>query len=460
MFLKKYNLFLFLCSLILLVQSCSWFGEEKQTIPKNERIPVFNEKPTNQDSITKKEIIKIDTTLDLSLEKSNVSWHYLNGNTLNNLNNIFIESLNLELFNTLDTNKSYKISESLPNLIINEDILYYINNNKEIIGINYLNPNNKNNKIFKVNLSQYIKEIVGLSLANDNTLIISTKNGILIALSTTSGQIEWTLNLINPITSVALSDENATYVIANETLYSIDLYSGRINWKTIIAKPSLSVGYPSSPTLYDNYIIAGFSSGDLAILRKENGQIVWKSNIITNNLKKLNLISNDVIASPLIVNNKILFSSYGNITSLYDTQKQNEKIWEKSLGTKETPIFEQNRIYLIDTNSYLNSLNSENGEIIFSFNLMFLLNEEEKIQEKKQKFTTMFYGPLLVNSNLLITSSKGNLYFISPKDGTLSSQFKITLDKKEFIFQKPVIVNNNIFLLSNFGKIYILKSKS
>ena len=91
---------------------------------------------------------------------------------------------------------------------------------------------------------------------------------------------------------------------------------------------------------------------------------------------------------------------------------------------------------------------------------MFLLNEEEKIQEKQQKVTTMFYGPLLVNSNLLITSSKGNLYFISPKDGTLSSQFKIKLEKKEFIFQKPVIVNNNIFLFSNFGKIYILKSKS
>jgi len=157
--------------------------------------------------------------------------------------------------------------------------------------------------------------------------------------------------------SPAISDGKIYVGTAAGSFYSIELDSGRVEWREKAGAP-----IDGAATTDGRMVCFGASDGLLRCLERSTGEELWRYQA-----------RSEIVSSPLIVEEKVYFaSSDDRLTAL--SASNGEKLWSYSRGTYKTvtprmtgsPAYYQGRIYHVFSDGSLVCLSGATGKVVWS----------------------------------------------------------------------------------------------
>ena len=123
--------------------------------------------------------------------------------------------------------------------------------------------------------------------------------------------------------------------------------------------------------------------------------------------------NNDIIANPVISDEKIYIISHSGTLASYDLNNL-KLIWSVQIGGGNVPIVSGNSLFLIDNRNILYAMNAINGKIKLMKQLDTNIEEGFYFKDIKK---IHFKGPFLIDNKLTLFSNNGYLII-----GTFSEQ--------------------------------------
>ena len=368
------------------------------------------------------------------------SWGDIYFNRYNNISNIFFENKGKYI------SKDIKIKSNK----INPNILYYDNNliyhdNRGNIFVQSLSTK----KIeFKYNFyKKYYKKIKKkLSVVLKNNLIIVSDNlGYIYSLDISKKKLIWAVNLGKPFFSniKIIGDEVILSDIENKII-SLSVFNGKKNWDFFTDFNILKTKYQNNFAIdNDDNIIFLNSNGNIYSLNLHKKRVNWTYDFKDD----LNMSSNSLFnAKPISINkNKILIVTENTI-SLMNNLNGNF-YWKYHAKSNSKPVITNNNVFFLSNNGYLVCLSSENGSIIWSKDIVEIINSQ-KLQKKignldniKGIYVTHKKTVLLIFSRFILEFDIQNAQFIQ----------QIKLPKE--IFSKLIFISGELIYIGKNKKI-------
>ncbi|MFL1780899.1 BamB/YfgL-like protein [Candidatus Hepatincolaceae symbiont of Richtersius coronifer] len=372
------------------------------------------------------------------------TWSNLYFSNQNNIAPIkFNKELNFSKAFKLSISSSYRKYQLIPNIIIVDDLAYSLNAQNQLIIVNL----STKKIVEKISFTDFKgQKTSGLALDGDY-LYLTFESGDVLSFSLISKTVLWQNNIGFAINSVPVIDENKLFFTSNNTIYALDIYTGKILWKFAGSKNGVSLKQLYSLTVYSGYLMVGLSSSDFLVLRKENGTLVWKENILGMNLFSVtaNPLVGD-IKSPIIgigqnalviSNNKI---SYFNIVS-------KSVIWQNNTtGSNNAPLIFNDQIIITDVYNNLISLNITDGKQKWQTPLVSNKNNKSKI---------FWFTPIIINQEIVVNNSIGEIKIINIENGTIKADAELYKADISAISNFPAFTSNYVVYLSTNGDFYI-----
>lgn len=190
--------------------------------------------------------------------------------------------------------------------------------------------------------------------------------------------------------STPVLDNEVIYLTGKEDeddyLYAIDM-TGNIKYRVKYGR-SWENSYPdtrSTPTIQNDrlYVISGM--GELVCINKNTGEIIWSVDAHKKYAGEFHKWG--VAESPLVIDEKVIYTSGGNKTSVVALNKMNgEEIWTtESVGGSRTyvsPVIYKNgdvRQILASTSDYVIGIDPETGSI--SWKYYYLREKQEGVRQ-------------------------------------------------------------------------------
>jgi len=253
--------------------------------------------------------------------------------------------------------------------------------------------------------------------------------------------------------SCVVKDDTLFSFTSNGMLYALKVENGQLEWKKTIGEN------PSIPIIYDDLILVGHSEG-VSIIDKY-GSI------------KLIPIDNNVLSSPIVANDMIIFGdnvgklyfysiddrkekwSTSFTDEIYIAQNYNENIYLTSgndcyaVSLKDqkiawqfnssgmitsSPVLKKGKIYFGSWDNHIYSLDAKNGELIWKYETGWGIDT----------------SPVLSDGLVYFGSNDNNFYALDENDGA----FKWMFTCKAGIHSSPVVYGDFIFIGSDDGRLY------
>ena len=133
-------------------------------------------------------------------------------------------------------------------------------------------------------------------------------------------------------------------------------------WEKKLGQSENVIFTNTRPIIHNNRIINPAFNGLFHILNISNGKLIFSDYLEPN--KKMAKIyrNNDIIANPIVSNNKMYIVSHSGTLASYNIE-QSKLLWSVQIGGGNSPILSGNTLFLIDNNNILYAINSKNGKI-------------------------------------------------------------------------------------------------
>ena len=325
-------------------------------------------------------------------------------------------------------------------------------------------------------------------VANDKIFIYDAKAN-LIAYDLVSKQNIWQLKLEDEIDKINLLIGGITYykgklyvTIGNSYFYVVDAANGKLLWQKSLTFITRSKPFISNDTLYintnnnrihaynintkqrlwmkefgsndasqygsssfiedDGILITGNSNGDLILLDKLTGKIIWQENLGDINPDSASYNFSDIDVTPVLYEEDLYAISSNGYLSSYKL-RSGIKNWDlKISSTYNRPWLTKDLLFIIDKKNNLLAISTSNGRIKW----------REKLGDHfKNNVESLFYGPVVVGEKIMVLNNKGKILLFNFNNGELIKKIKIPHD----INHPPIIINNKIYLLDDKSKVYI-----
>ena len=341
-------------------------------------------------------------------------------------------------------NSRYK-DDVIPNLVFIDDTLIFISSTQDILKLD-----SNLSVIEKKYLKSLPNSITGILLDDQSNLILSSYNGIIMAIDIDDDyKTIWKNDVSYPILTAPISLENKVFVLANDSLFAIHKQTGSLVWSTSAVKQGLSLKQAYTLSYNNDYIYAGASNGNFSIVRQHNGEVVLKEHLHSTGFNTLNDIKSNILLS----GDNIFVSSYGNKTASYNIQTKSFN-WKLNDETTSQPmtLYNKDFIFMTNSNNEIVKISRTNGKIIWKKDLS---------QFSKYNLYSGFLWskPFIINNNQVISiSNKGDIAVLSAIDGkTILTKNLVTLAPEEFLSTSPLLIYNSIYLISNMSNIYLIQ---
>jgi serine/threonine protein kinase/outer membrane protein assembly factor BamB len=271
----------------------------------------------------------------------------------------------------------------------------------------------------------------------DNTLVLDTLDGMLVALNAETGAIRWQLQNVSGQRSTIFGAPGVGSGIAfvgstDEEVVGLSINSGGLIWRS-----SVRGHVQRAPLLYHDRLIVTTSKGYVYVLRAGNGQIIWGRPLA------------DHLGEPEVGNDQIVVAAENTLTAL-DLQSGTAN-WEfeaqSAITTRPTffgqlvlvgtergvlhalrasdgtemwrsqfsgalsaaPAVSEDTIYVVDRAGGITALSSNAQQVYWHFNAGAAINAT----------------PLLVEGKLFVGASNGSFYTIDANDGRTLARIQL-----------------------------------
>ena len=436
----------FLFFIIVFVKGCSfdtksgiWQTENSNNKNDESLFKEFKTLSSENENFNKTIVKNNNFQFKLPKIKNNIEWRDKYLSDSNNLFNFQYNNNNNLIF------KGKKISGSLINDFLvdeNENIIL-----GDLKGNIFLFSKIENKILHKFNFYQKkykkLKKYLNLIIEN-NIVYVSDNIGYLYAYDYKINKVLWAKNYKIPFRSnLKITKEKLIAVNQNNMLFYFNKKSGE-KIRSI----------PSEETVVKNEFINNLSLtfknlfflnsyGSLYSINNNNMRINWFVNLN----KSLDINPANLFTGKEIIHssNKIIVTTNDNLYVI--NAVSGSTIFKKNFTSLVKPLVTKDYIFLISRNNFLISINLDNGEIIYSYNINQKIAEFLKTKEKKVKFMKI----LMANNNILIFLK--NSYVVKfDVNGTIKEIFKLPIK----INSNPKIISNSLIYLDKKNKIIII----
>ncbi|USO02594.1 MAG: PQQ-like beta-propeller repeat protein [Alphaproteobacteria bacterium] len=302
-----------------------------------------------------------------------------------------------------DRPQHISVGHKSKNMVFDKTFLYVFSSN----GIERFSLKDKK-WISPIEIKGDFKEPV-LMNKKDNFMAIVGRDGRVVILDLQTEKIIFEKDLGMAISSKPLIEKNRIYIqTAGDMILCFDFKQNKELWTY---KNRYASGYRigSSPILYKEFFITGFTNGDFSLINKDTGLLHWNDSLYG----QINLMGNNLlhVTSQPIVENDILYAvGTDNNLSAYKAY-DGQVIWSKNISSNRDLLLNGDYIYILDKYGMLVSVNKKDG------NIRMVTNLNPKL-DTPINFTNM----VCVNDRIFVSSlhkysSKGA--FIDPKTGAI-----------------------------------------
>lgn len=282
----------------------------------------------------------------------------------------------------------------------------------------------------------------GVSATNSN---VFATNGVgdVVSLAADTGAVVWKKRPAGPLRGApTLSNGNLYVMTQDNQIYALRQSDGEPQWKEagpVAASGIFGVGAPAAA---QGTVIAGYSSGELAAYRYENGRSLWNDTLSRTAMSTSVSTLTDIDADPVIDRGRVFALGKGGRMASYELVT-GQRIWEINIAGISTPVTAGEWVFVMTDEARLLSVARSSGKIRWISKLQRYKNE------KKKKGPISWYGPILAGDRLIIANSRGAIWAVAPENGTATE----VADLKSDVSLPPIVANNTLYILDDSGRI-------
>lgn len=286
----------------------------------------------------------------------------------------------------------------------------------------------------------------GLAAAGD-TLYAINGLGDLVALDATKGGEKWRKNIGAPGRSAPTVVEGRLFLTTiQDKLLALAASDGHEIWthQAVAATPSV-LGRPA-PAFANGLVVAGFSSGELACLRAESGNVVWTDNLGGTAVGTAADFS-AIRGRPAISNGRVIATGMGGLTLALDLPT-GRRLWERQVGSEDSPWVAGDWVFMIALSQQLAAINAADGRVAWVSALPHWENQD------KQSGPIAWWGPALLGDRLVVSSTAKDALSVSPYTGDILSRQPLSGQAAPL---EPVVADGTLLIISDDGRLLALR---
>ena len=188
---------------------------------------------------------------------------------------------------------------------------------------------------------------------------------------------------------------------------------------------------------YQDLIVAAFSNGELRAFKGSTGSPLWSdwlaAHARNNSLANINAVK----ANPVISGNVVYAAGHNDILVAIDV-RTGERIWERDIGSTNQPWVAGRMLFVLSNTNDLLAIEAETGKIVWSTKIPLGTSDDDKSG-------VFLSGPVLTDNRLLVATSSGYAFAVSPYTGKIMSF--VALD--DGVEVPPVVADGITILTTN-----------
>jgi len=293
---------------------------------------------------------------------------------------------------------------------------------------------------------------------NEGRVYATNGVGEVAALDAETGNVLWQVKPGGPLRGAPTIAAGTVYVLSQDSqLYALNAENGQTRWQGSGAFELAGVFGSAAPAFAQSTVVAGYSSGELTAYRYENGQVVWQDALARTGISTVVGTLSDIDADPVIDNGRVFSIGQGGRMVAVELIT-GQRAWELNISGLSTPWVAGEWVFVVTDRAQLLAVARASGRIRWAAQLPAFRrperrsepNERTGVVRVRQGQDPIFWrGPLLAGNRLVLTSSRGQIAFVSPIDGSVLS----TVDAGESFSLPPVVANNTLYVLSDDGRL-------
>ena len=284
----------------------------------------------------------------------------------------------------------------------------------------------------------------GGGVSVDGAVLYATNGlGDVAAFNVADGKQVWRKKLGTPLRGApSLSNGNLYVMSGDNQIFALAAADGATQWTEAAAVQTAGVFGVAAPAVAQSTVVAGFSSGDLVAYRYENGRNLWGDALSRTSVNTSVSTLSDIDAGAVIDNGRVFaIGQGGRMVSLELVTGQ--RIWELNVAGLSTPWVAGEWVFVVTDEGKLLCVARATGKVRWVTPL------QRYRDDKASKGAVTWTGPVLAGDRLVLTSSQGQMVFVSPGDGKVLS----TTELGEPVSLSPVVANSTLYILDDSGRI-------
>ena len=286
--------------------------------------------------------------------------------------------------------------------------------------------------------------LFGGGVAYDGGRIYATNGaGDAAALDASTGAVAWLVKPGGPLRGAPTVGADNVYVISQDNqLYALNATNGETRWTGAGSFEQAAVFGTAAPAFAQSTVVAGFSSGELTAFRYENGQVVWQDALARTGVSTVVGTISDIDADPVIDQGRVFAVGQGGRMVAVELIT-GQRAWEINIAGISTPWVAGDWVFVVTDQAQLLAISRSSGGVRW-------ISQLPRYRDPEDREGPIFWrGPILAGNRLILTSSLGQIAYVSPVDGSVQS----TTATRSRTSLAPVVANNTLYILDDTGRL-------
>jgi len=414
-----------------------FFGETAETPLPGERIAI----------LTADDIIKPDTEfesvpVELPAPYVNPEWSQSGGSPAKNLGHLAAGDVLQEAWSTSIGDGGDDDQALLAQPVVSGGRIYALDSEADLVA---LDPRD-GHTLWTKSLNTGDDEAVypgGIAIEGDR-IYAATGVGEAMALSAEDGREIWRVRLSGPVRGAPTVANGQIYVVTIENrMIALSADDGRQLWEHQGINEVAALLGGASPAVAASTVLTPYSSGEIYALLAENGRVVWLENL--SSIRTLSAIARlaDIRGNPVIDRDLAFAVSHAGRMAAIDL-RTGARVWERPIGSVHMPWVAGDYLFVTGLNGEVVAMSRRDGRVRW----VHRLPPFEDMTDRQDPI--QYTGPVLVGDRLLVGSSDGFLYAISPYTGQLLGHIEVG----DPIYISPIVADGTVYVLDNDGTLH------
>jgi outer membrane protein assembly factor BamB len=305
--------------------------------------------------------------------------------------------------------------------------------------------------------------LYGGGVSYDSGHIFATNGaGDVASLDAATGNQQWMVKPGGPLRGSPTIGNDNVYVISQDSqLYALNAANGEERWRAAGSFELAGVFGAAAPAFAQSTLVAGFASGELTAYRYENGQVVWQDALARTGISTMVGQLSDIDADPVIDNGRVFAIGQGGRMVAVELIT-GQRVWELNIAGISTPWVAGEWVFVVTDRAQLLAVARASGRVRWISPLPAFRRPPEQRNPSSADIAAgrtgrvrpgedpiFWRGPILAGNRLILVSSRGQIVFASPTDGTVQQ----TIEHGTPISLPPVAAGNMLYILDDSGRL-------